>query len=110
MPLKLISLFGLFVMILLAWLVSSHRWKVNWRLVAIGVLCQAVLAAALFKSQEWTFDEQFSATQSLLASFENNTLSAKQIDDGLAKRGRSKISIEAIKTSLENNRYTRPLE
>ena len=106
MPLKLISLFGLFVMILLAWLVSSHRWKVNWRLVAIGVLCQAVLAAALFKSQEWTFDQQFSTTQSLLASFENKTLSAKQIDDGLAKRGRSKISIEAIKTSLENNTAT----
>ena len=106
MPLKLISLFGLFVMILLAWLVSSHRWKVNWRLVAIGVLCQAVLAAALFKSQEWTFDQQFSTTQSLLASFENKTLSAKQIDDGLAKRGLSKISIEAIKTSLENNTAT----
>ena len=101
MPLKLISLLGLFVMILLAWLVSSHRWKVNWRLVVIGVLCQAVLAAALFKSQDWTFDQRFSNTQSLLASLENKTLSAEQIDSSLAKRDPSKISIEAIQASLE---------
>ena len=86
MYLNLISLFGLFVMILLAWLVSGHRWKVNWRLVVIGVICQAVLAAALFKSQDWTFDKQFSNTQSLLASFENQTLSAEQIDASLTKR------------------------
>ncbi len=100
MPLNLISLIGLFVMILLAWSVSSHRWRVNWRLVVIGVLCQAVLAAALFKSQAWTFDQQFSNTQSLLASFENKILSAKQIDASLAKRGLKEISIKTIHESL----------
>ena len=103
MPLKLISLLGLFVMILLAWLVSSHRWKVNWRLVVIGVLCQAVLAAALFKSQDWTFDQRFSNTQSVLDSFENKTLSAEQINASLAKRDLPKISIEAIQRSLKND-------
>ena len=103
MYLDLISLFGLFVMILLAWLVSSHRWKVNWRLVVIGVICQAVLAAALFKSQDWTFDKQFSNTQSLLASFENQTLSAEQIDASLTKHSSSKISIKAIQTSLADD-------
>ena len=102
MHLNLISLFGLFVMMLLAWLVSSHRWKVNWRLVTIGVLCQATLAAALFKSQDWTFAQQFSNTQSLLAAFENKTLSAEQIDASLANRKLSKFSI-TIQTSLEND-------
>ncbi len=47
-PLNLISLLGIFVMIGLAWTVSSHRTKVNWRLVVVGVLLQAVLAAILF--------------------------------------------------------------
>ena len=103
MHLNLISLFGLFVMILLAWLVSSHRWKVNWRLVTIGVLCQAILAATLFKSQDWTFAQQFSNTLSLLAAFENKTLSAEQIDASLAKRNPSKFSIKTIQTSLEND-------
>ena len=103
MHLNLISLFGLFVMMLLAWLVSSHRWKVNWRLVTIGVLCQATLAAALFKSQDWTFAQQFSNTQSLLAAFENKTLSAEQIDASLANRKPSKFSIKTIQTSLEND-------
>lgn len=102
MPLNLISLIGLFVMILLAWLVSSHRWRVNWRLVVIGVLCQSVLAAALFKSQDWTFNQQFSSTQSLLASFENKTLSADQIDASLVERGLKEISIKAIQESLSD--------
>ena len=90
-------------MILLAWLVSSHRWKVNWRLVAIGVLCQAILAAALFKSQDWTFAQRFSNTQSLLDSFENKTITAKQIEISLAKQDLPKVSIEAIQTSLKND-------
>jgi len=57
--LNLISLLGIFVMIGLAWAVSSHRARVNWRLVVVGVLLQAMLAAMLFQSQNWTFDEQF---------------------------------------------------
>ena len=40
-----ISLAGIFVMVALAWTVSSHRTRVNWRLVAIGILLQAALAA-----------------------------------------------------------------
>ena len=106
MPLNLISLIGLFVMILLAWLVSSHRWRVNWRLVIIGVVFQAVLAAALFKSQEWTFDRQFSDTQSLLNSFEQKTLDADQINSSLAERDLPDVSIEQIKTSIESSEKT----
>lgn len=54
--LNLISLLGIFVMLFLAWLVSSHRTKVNWRLVGSGILLQLVLAALFFQSQNWTMD------------------------------------------------------
>ena len=57
--LNLISLLGIFIMLAMAWSVSSHRTKVNWRLVVAGVLLQAVLAAVLFQSRWWTFGGQF---------------------------------------------------
>lgn len=57
--LNLISGVGIAVMILLAWLMSSHRSRVAWRLVLVGVSIQAILAALLFQSQSWTFDGRF---------------------------------------------------
>ena len=57
--LNLVSLLGIFVMLAMAWSVSSHRTKVNWRLVAAGIVLQAVLAAVLFQSRSWTFNGQF---------------------------------------------------
>ena len=59
MPLPLISLLGLFAMIGLAWLLSSHRWRVNWRLVITGVVMQILFGAILFNSQNWTFGDRF---------------------------------------------------
>lgn len=55
----MISLLGLAVMILIAWFLSSHKSRVNWRLVCIGVMLQFLLAAVLFQSQNWTFGGQF---------------------------------------------------
>jgi len=58
------SLLGLFVMVGLAWLMSSHRGRVRWRLVAGGVLLQFILAAlilltwpgqALFEGIQYAF-------------------------------------------------------
>ena len=46
-------------MLLLAWLMSSHRNQVKIRLVVLGVLLQFGLAAILFQSQNWTFDGTF---------------------------------------------------
>ena len=72
--LNLISLLGIFVMLFLAWLVSSHRTKVNWRLVISGILLQLVLAAIFFQSQNWTMGGQyengvlFAALDSVFAS------------------------------------------
>lgn len=47
---RLISFFGLFVMIGLAWLMSSHKSKVSWRVVVGGVLLQFAFAALILLS------------------------------------------------------------
>ncbi len=57
--LNLISGIGLFAMLGFAWLMSSNRWQVNWRMVAAGTLLQLVVAFVLFQSQSWTFAGRF---------------------------------------------------
>ncbi len=47
---RLISFFGLFVMIFLAWLMSSHKRKFPWRLVIAGTVLQFVLAWVTIKT------------------------------------------------------------
>lgn len=47
---RLISLFGLFVMILLAWLMSSNKRRVSPRIIVGGLLLQFVFAACII----WT--------------------------------------------------------
>ena len=46
-------------MVGLAWLMSSHKKRVDWRLVSFGLLLQLVLAAILFQSQNWTFNGHY---------------------------------------------------
>ena len=43
------AIFGLVALLGLAWLVSEQRHRVSWRLVATGMLFQAVIALALVK-------------------------------------------------------------
>ncbi len=50
MPPRIVSFVGLFAMLLLAWLCSENRRAMNWRLIASGVLLQAVLGVALLWS------------------------------------------------------------
>ena len=57
--LQCISLIGLLVMIGLAWLMSSARRHIPWRLVATGMLLQLVIAAILFNSQSWRFPKTY---------------------------------------------------
>lgn len=57
--LNLISLLGLGVMVVLAWLMSARKREVPWGLVLRGVALQLVLAAVLFQSQQWTFGGKF---------------------------------------------------
>src|SRR5690242_12954992 len=48
MPLQLISLFGLFVMIFLAWLLSANRWRVRPRIIIGGLALQFGFALLIF--------------------------------------------------------------
>ncbi|MEM9411656.1 MAG: nucleoside transporter C-terminal domain-containing protein [Planctomycetota bacterium] len=57
--LNLISLIGLFSMLFFAWLMSSDRGRIQWRLVIIGVLFQIFLGFVFFNSQNWTIGGQF---------------------------------------------------
>lgn len=72
--LNLVSVVGLFVMLLLAWLMSSHKSRVNWRLVVLGVLLQVALAAVFFNSQNWTFDREFTSAEALIQACQNEGL------------------------------------
>ncbi len=47
---RLVSLLGLFTMMVLAWLVSDNRWKMNLRLIVSGVALQLVLAVLLLRT------------------------------------------------------------
>lgn len=47
-----ISLLGLFVMLILAWGLSSHKTKVSWRIVAGGLLLQFVFAFLILKTSQ----------------------------------------------------------
>ncbi|MDG1872888.1 MAG: nucleoside transporter C-terminal domain-containing protein, partial [Mariniblastus sp.] len=82
-----VSLLGLFVMILLAWLFSSHKTKVNWRLVIVGVLLQFGLAAVLFQSQHWTFNREFESFTSLEETVAANGFPVVSVDVYAADRG-----------------------
>ncbi|MFK7769286.1 MAG: NupC/NupG family nucleoside CNT transporter [Mariniblastus sp.] len=102
--LNLISLLGIFVMIGLAWLVSSHRTKVNWRLVVIGIALQAVFAAVLFQSQNWTFNKQFSDFGEVKTAVEAGNFPVTRLDDVLAKTEFK--SFEAASKALEDSQTT----
>ena len=57
--LNLISFFGIIAMVFIAWLMSSHRGRVNWRLVVTGLGFQLLLGIIFFNSQQWTFGGRF---------------------------------------------------
>jgi len=56
---RAVSILGLFVMVVLAWLMSSRRRSIDWRLVVTGIVLQWVVAALVFHSQNWTFGGRF---------------------------------------------------
>ncbi len=49
MPLQLISLFGFFVFVFLAWLLSNNRRRVNWRTIAWGLGLQLLIGLLVFR-------------------------------------------------------------
>lgn len=55
----LISLLGLFVMVILAWLCSSNKRKMNWRLIISGIILQFALAMLILRTAfgQYAFDK-----------------------------------------------------
>lgn len=100
-----ISFAGIFVMIALAWSVSSHRSKVNWRLVAIGILLQTVLAAVLFQSQSWTLDKQYTHAAEVFADVGSGKLTVEQVNDYLESSG-STETFQELRAGLGTGDYT----
>ena len=47
---RLVGIFGIAAMLVIAWALSTDRRKVNWRLVAMGVVLQAVFAFLVLKT------------------------------------------------------------
>jgi concentrative nucleoside transporter, CNT family len=65
--LNLVSFLGLILLVFMAWLMSSHRDRVDWRMVLTGVALQIVIAMLLFNSQSWTFPRIYSEVRSFRA-------------------------------------------
>ena len=99
--LNLISLVGLIAMLALAFLMSSYKSQVNWRLVTLGVLLQIALAAIFFNSQSWTFDREFSDLDSLVAACE-----AGQIDPTAVPVSESEVAFEPLLKQLVDEKIS----
>lgn len=67
------GLLGVVVLIAIAYALSSHRSRVPWRLVIVGVLVQFVLAYLLLSNKQvvWLFD-QFATVFNKVISFADN--------------------------------------
>ncbi len=50
MRLRMISAMGMFVIVILAWLLSTNRRRISWQLVAKGLALQFLMALILFKT------------------------------------------------------------
>lgn len=50
MPPQLISFFGIFVLLGIAWLFSKNKKKINWKTIGVGVLMQFIFALIILKS------------------------------------------------------------
>ncbi len=94
--LNLISLFGIAVMVILAWLMSSHRRRVDWRLVGLGIALQLVLAAIFFNSRTWTFPQTFRSAESLLAAVKNGEVAAAGVKIPADDRAAPLLSLQSL--------------
>ena len=97
--LNLISLLGIGVMIALATLMSSDRRKIDWRLVTMGLLLQAALAAVFFNSQRWTFPTTVTDWDALIAAAESGRVEEDdinpQLGDPFASFSELRLAVEA---------------
>ncbi len=57
--LRIMSFFGIWVLLFLTWLMSSDRWRFPWRIVFWGLFLQLALALVVFSSRSWTFEGRY---------------------------------------------------
>ncbi|MBL8890229.1 MAG: hypothetical protein JNL67_09630 [Planctomycetaceae bacterium] len=57
--LRLMSFVGIWVFLLLTWLMSSDKARFPWRIVIVGLVMQLLLAGIVFSSRGWTMNGQF---------------------------------------------------
>jgi CNT family concentrative nucleoside transporter len=57
--LRMMSFVGIWVFLLLTWLMSSDRGRFPWRIVGWGLLLQFTLALIVFSSRGWTMNGQY---------------------------------------------------
>ena len=72
LTLRLTSAAGLPVMVLLAWLLSAHRWRVPWRVVFAGLALQLGAAVLMLRTPfgTWFFKASNVVFETMLASVE----------------------------------------
>lgn len=57
--LRVMSFVGIWVLLVLTWLMSSDRGRFPWRIVLVGLALQFLLALVVFSSRSWTFDGRY---------------------------------------------------
>ena len=98
--LNLISVLGIFVMLAFAVLLSSDRMRINWRLVAMGLGLQIILAAVFFNSQSWTFSESV-ASYAQLSELDDSRNVLGPVSDELKTVADVKEMVESGQSSAE---------
>ncbi|MCW5936234.1 MAG: NupC/NupG family nucleoside CNT transporter [Fimbriimonadaceae bacterium] len=73
---RLISFGGLLTMLLIAWLLSTHRTKVSWRIVIGGLILQLVFAIVTLKTEpgQWAFARMGEAVNTLLGFVDEGSM------------------------------------
>ncbi len=73
---RIVSFVGLWVMILLAWLMSSHKRRVSWRVIVGGLLLQFAFALLVLRTEvgRWFFDFLGELFERLLAFVDEGSL------------------------------------
>jgi len=107
--LNIISVFGLLFLLSLAWLMSSHRDRIDWRLVTFGIILQFVLAGVFFNSQNWKFSQSYDSFESLLAAAQADELYVDNIptlnDDEKAPSFATLLALSLIHISEPTRPY-----
>ena len=111
--LNAISAAGLLTMIFLAWLMSSHKTRVDWRLVVLGVTLQLVLAGVFFNSQNWKFNREFTQLETFIEACDGGGYDASSvpITKSVEELGPLLKDFQAEKITLDDirDRYWTPM-